>query len=61
MSCIGPYLEYSTKIFDDDLKCVTNSSIMKIKRKFKIVKAMKFTTTSRSTHFLLNITFGDTF
>ena len=52
---------FSTKMFDDDLKCIMSSRIMKNKIKLKIVKVMKFTFKTRSGHFLLSITFNDKF
>jgi hypothetical protein len=42
-------------MFDNDLKCITNSRNVEEKIKFKIVKVMKFTSKTRSSHVLLSI------
>jgi hypothetical protein len=49
----------STKIYDDDLKCIMDSRNIKQKCIFKIVKVMRFTSKTKSSHLSLSITFLD--
>ena len=53
---------FSTKkIKNYDLKCKMNSRNMKNKIKFKIIKITIFTSKTKSSYFLLSITFNDKF